>query len=83
MSSSSDHEETTMSVSATYNVSGMSCQHCVEAVSGELSKLEPVQTVAVDLSAGAVTVTSDAPLDVEVVRAAVDEVVSRLVDRAS
>jgi len=80
---SSDHEEITMSVSATYNVSGMSCQHCVDAVSGELSKLEPVQTVAVDLSAGAVTVTSDAPLDVEVVRAPVDEAGYDLVDRAS
>lgn len=72
-----------MSVSATYNVSGMSCQHCVDAVSGEISKLEPVQAVAVDLSAGAVTVTSDAPLDVEVVRAAVDEAGYDLVDRAS
>lgn len=62
-----------MTVTTTYAVKGMSCQHCVDAVTGELSKVGSVDAVEVDLGAGTVTVTSEAPLDREVVRAAVDE----------
>lgn len=58
---------------ATYNVAGMSCQHCVDAVTGELSKLDQVTGVEVDLAAGAVTVTSDEQVDVASIREAVDE----------
>jgi copper ion binding protein len=58
---------------ATYTVEGMSCEHCVRAVTEELGKLDGVEHVDVDLPAGAVTVTSTAPLDVETVRGAVDE----------
>jgi copper chaperone len=57
----------------TYRVEGMTCGHCVQAVSSEVGALSGVQKVDVDLSTGAVTVTSDAPLDTEAVRAAVDE----------
>jgi copper chaperone len=60
-------------VTATYVVSGMSCQHCVNAVTEEFSKLPGVQQVAVDLPTGVVAVTSDEPLDDDTVRAAVDE----------
>lgn len=70
-----------MTVSTTYAVSGMSCQHCVDAVTGELSKLDPVEAVQVDLGSGAVTVTSTAPLADDVVRAAIDEAGYDLVDR--
>lgn len=58
---------------ATYTVEGMSCQHCVHAVTEEIAKLPGVQRVEVDLPTGAVTVTSGAALDIEAVRAAVDE----------
>ena len=58
---------------ATYDVQGMTCGHCVSAVSGELAKLPGVNDVDIDLSSGKVTVTSDAPLDDAAVRAAVDE----------
>ena len=60
----------------TYGVTGMTCGHCVAAVTGELTKVAGVRAVSVDLVAGgtsAVTVTSDAPLPLETVRAAVDE----------
>ena len=57
----------------TYRVDGMTCSHCVNAVTSEISKLEPVTAVEVDLETGEVTVSSDAPLDEEAVRAAVDE----------
>lgn len=58
---------------ATYAVSGMSCQHCVDSVTAELGRLEGVEQVTVDLPSGNVSVTSDAPLDRDVVVAALDE----------
>jgi len=58
---------------ATYQVTGMTCQHCVNAVTGELDALPAVQSVEVDLETGAVTVTSDGPLDESTVREAVEE----------
>lgn len=57
----------------TYQVQGMTCDHCVRAVTGELTGLDGVTAVDVDLPSGAVRVTSDAPLDEADVRAAVDE----------
>ena len=59
-----------------YRVTGMTCGHCIAAVTEELSALDGVSTVAVDLVAGgtsAVQVTSEAPLDDSAVAAAVDE----------
>jgi copper chaperone len=57
----------------TYTVSGMTCGHCVNAVTSELSQLDGVTDVQVDLASGAVTVTSAEPLDDAAVAAAVDE----------
>jgi copper chaperone CopZ len=62
-----------MAVTSTYTVTGMTCGHCVQAVTGELSTLPGVADVQVDLPTGAVTVTSEAPLADDAVRAAVDE----------
>ncbi len=57
----------------TFQVSGMTCGHCVSAVEGEIRKLDGVTGVDVDLPSGSVTVTSEAELDPGVVKAAVDE----------
>jgi copper ion binding protein len=57
----------------TYAIKGMTCGHCVDAVSGELGQLPGVNDVRVDLAAGTATVTSDRPLDPQAVRDAVDE----------
>ncbi|WP_442877456.1 heavy-metal-associated domain-containing protein [Dactylosporangium sp. AC04546] len=57
----------------TYTVTGMTCGHCVGAVSGELLKLDGVRDVRIDLASGAVTVTSEQALDATAVRDAVDE----------
>jgi copper chaperone len=60
----------------TYSVTGMTCDHCVHAVTTELSELDGVSEVDVDLVAGAastVTVTSAAPLAHDDVAAALDE----------
>ena len=58
---------------ATYTVVGMTCGHCVSSVSEEVSQVDGVTGIEVDLASGAVTVTSDAPVDADAVRAAVEE----------
>jgi len=60
-------------VQSTYTVTGMTCGHCVSAVEGEVRRIPGVTGVEVDLASGAVTVTSDQPVDTGAVRAAVDE----------
>jgi len=58
---------------ASYTVTGMTCGHCVSAVTEEVSGLPGVTDVRVDLASGGLTVTSDTPLDDDAVRAAVEE----------
>ena len=60
-------------VSTTYEVRGMTCGHCVSAVSAEVGAIVGVRDVQVDLATGRVTVSSEQPVAVESVRAAVDE----------
>ena len=57
----------------TINVSGMTCGHCVSAVTMELSLLPTVTEVEVDLESGQVTITSDAALESEQLATAIDE----------
>jgi copper chaperone len=57
----------------TYTVTGMTCGHCVAAVTEEVRKIDGVTAVDVDLPTGQVTVSSDGPLDDAAVTAAVDE----------
>jgi copper chaperone CopZ len=57
----------------TYVVEGMTCGHCVSAVTSEVTKLDGVTNVVVDLPSGALTVTSAAELREDDVREAVDE----------
>ncbi|WIN00326.1 cation transporter [Actinoplanes oblitus] len=57
----------------TYTVTGMTCSHCVNSVSAEIGRLPGVTAVQVELASGAVTVTSNEPLDEAAVAAAVDE----------
>ena len=54
-----------------YDVAGMTCGHCVNAVTREFTTLGGVSDVTVDLDTGIVTVTSDRPLDPDAVRAAI------------
>jgi copper chaperone len=70
--------------STTYPVKGMSCEHCVNAVTAELTGLDGVSTVTVDLvpeGVSLVTVVTDRPLDEEAVRAALDEAGGYLIAR--
>jgi len=70
-----------MSSTTTYTVSGMTCGHCVSAVTEEVTKIPGVTDVQVDLGSGAVTVASGTTLDDDAVRAAVDEAGYELVTR--
>jgi copper ion binding protein len=62
-----------MTSTATYTVSGMTCEHCVASVSEEVLEIAGVTGVDVDLPSGTLTVTSDRPVSEDDVRAAVDE----------
>ena len=60
----------------TYPVTGMTCGHCVGAVTSELKEIPGVTDVTIELVAGgssAVTVSSDTPLTQAQVAAALDE----------
>jgi copper chaperone len=63
-------------ISATYEVTGMTCEHCVRAVTEELARLDGVREVSVEFvpeGSSAVTVTSDGPLTADAVAGALDE----------
>ncbi len=62
-----------MTTTATYTVVGMTCGHCVNAVTEEVSAVPGVTDVAVDLDSGGLTVTSETPVDESAVRDAVEE----------
>jgi copper chaperone len=65
-----------MSSTVTYSVTGLTCDHCVGAVTSELSAVPSVTDVTVELvvdGASRVVVTSDAVLDDAAVREALDE----------
>ena len=55
----------------TYDVKGMTCDHCVRAVTEEIGAVDGVASVDVNLAEGKAVVVGDA--DPEAVRAAVDE----------
>ncbi|MFJ9924639.1 MULTISPECIES: heavy-metal-associated domain-containing protein [Streptomyces] len=74
--------DTPASVTTVYKVTGMSCGHCEGSVSGEISQIPGVTSVRAVASSGEVTVVSEAPLDDEAVRAAVDEAGFELAGKA-
>lgn len=57
----------------TFTVTGMTCGHCQQAVTKELSALQGVSRVDVDLATGLVTVDSDRDLTRDELAEAVDE----------
>jgi copper ion binding protein len=55
----------------TYSVTGMTCEHCVAAVSTEVGDLPGVSSVDVDLASGVVVVHGSS-VDGEAVRGAIE-----------
>lgn len=59
-----------------YLVTGLTCGHCVSSVTSELTGIDGVTNVSVDLVRGGasrVTVSSSSELEIDAVRAAVAE----------
>ncbi|GMA32808.1 heavy-metal-associated domain-containing protein [Litorihabitans aurantiacus] len=65
-----------MTTLTTIDVTGMTCGHCVSAVTNELNEVDGVERVTVELVNGGtshVTVFSDDELPADALRAAIDE----------
>jgi copper chaperone len=62
-----------MSIASEYVVSGMHCDHCVSSVTEEVSAVNGVTDVKVDLDSGQLIVISDSEIPFESIEAAVDE----------
>lgn len=64
------------STNSEYLVEGMTCSHCVMSVAEEISAVNGVEDVAIDLNPGGqsrVTVATSAPISDDTIRAAVEE----------
>ena len=57
----------------TYSVQGMTCNHCVHAVTEEVSAIPGVDAVQVSLEKSSMVVESAQPIDYEAIKAAVSE----------
>ena len=82
--SATDQNDTGLTTS-TFEVSGMTCGHCVKSVTEELSQVEGAKNVEVALVSGGVsqvTVSSVGALDLGAVAAAIDEAGYELVTPA-
>ncbi|WP_316669770.1 heavy metal-associated domain-containing protein [uncultured Propionibacterium sp.] len=62
-----------MSTTASYTVTGMTCEHCVDHVTEEVSAIDGVTGVEVALADGSMVVTSDVPIDFARITEAVEE----------
>jgi copper chaperone len=56
-----------------YSVPGVSCEHCVKAITTEVTKLDGVRTVDVDLIAKKVTIVANDGVADSALRAAIDD----------
>ena len=65
----------------TFTVLGMTCEHCVRAVTQEVQAVPGVAGVEVELEDGRLTVRADEHLDDEKIRAAVEEAGYRMDSR--
>jgi copper ion binding protein len=61
-------------------VDGMSCNNCVKHVNEALSEITGVERVEVSLEKAGATITSATEIDIETIRAALDEAGYDLVD---
>lgn len=64
----------------TWTVTGMTCSHCAASVTEEITEIDGVRDVRVDVDSGRVEVDSDRELGRDEIAAAVDEAGYALVD---
>ncbi len=69
-------------VTGTFDVAGMTCDHCARAVTSEIQQIANVTVVSVDVATGKVVVTSDEPIHIAAVAAAVDQAGYQLIGAA-
>jgi copper chaperone len=69
-----------MNIIQTYDVVGMTCDHCARSVGNEIRKIDGVDDVTVDLVSGLVTVESVGDLVAAEVASAVTEAGYALAD---
>jgi copper ion binding protein len=62
-----------MSIIETHDVAGMTCDHCARAVRTEVSAIDGVTDVDVDVDNGVVRVTAEQPVPTTALREAVEE----------
>jgi copper chaperone len=62
-----------MSIIETHDIAGMTCDHCARAIRTEVSALDGVTDVDVDLYSGVVRVTAEQPVPTTALREAVEE----------
>lgn len=62
-----------MSIIETHGIAGMTCDHCARAVHTEVSAIDGVTDVDVDLGSGVVRVTAEQPVPATALRDAVEE----------
>jgi copper chaperone len=62
-----------MSFTETHDVVGMTCDHCARAVRAEVSTIDGVTDVDVDLTRGVVSVTAEQPVPTTALRDAIEE----------
>lgn len=68
----SANKEQIVSSTTTYSVPGVSCAHCKHAIEGEVSQVQGVESVTVDVEAKTVTIVAE-PLNEQAIIAAIDE----------
>jgi len=71
-----ENQRSSSATETQYLVTGMTCNHCVASVTEELSELDGVDSVSVELNVGGqsrVTVTTSHPVAQEAIHAAVTE----------
>ena len=62
-----------MSIIETHDVVGMTCDHCARAVRTEVSTIDGVTDVDVELTTGIVRITAERPVSNTALREAVEE----------
>jgi len=62
-----------MAMITSYNVTGMTCNHCAHAISEEVGAVPGVTKAAVTLETGKLDVTSESPVDFDRIVEAVYE----------
>jgi copper chaperone len=60
-------------VKSVIGVDGMSCEHCVKAITNALGEIPGIMEVAVDLEAKTVTVEHDAELSADKIKYEIEE----------